>query len=141
MLDDSLLGYILFGALGLFGLGLLYFIFLGVRAIYREARRTARAAGHQQAGAAVRAVLRMTVWALFFGAYYLFAYFLGRRLGWWAIAPSVVGLIAMIWALLQADRLLTVPADDLRGQLGIGAALAALLTVFASVIWFAAQSD
>jgi len=138
MPDTDLLAPILFGVLGLFGIGLAYFVFLGVRAIYRDARQTALKAGHRRAAASVRALFRMTVWALFFAAYYLFVYVLGRRLGWQAALPSVVGLVAMVWALLQADRVLTVRADAVRQQLGIGAAIAVVLAVFVSVIWLAA---
>jgi hypothetical protein len=138
MLDNSLFQFILFGVLGLFGIGLAYFVFIGVRAIYREARRTASEAGHSRAAAAVRALVRMTVWAAFFGAYYLFVYVLGRRLGWQAAVPSAVGLVAMIWALLQADRVLTVRPDAVRQQLGIGVTIAVVLVVFVSVIWLAA---
>ena len=138
MLDNSLFQFILFGVLGLFGIGLAYFVFIGVRAIYREARRTASEAGHPRAAAAVRALVRMTVWASFFGAYYLFVYVLGRRLGWQAAVPSAVGLVAMIWALLQADRVLTVRPDAVRQQLGIGVTIAVVLVVFVSVIWLAA---
>jgi hypothetical protein len=138
MPDTDLLVPILLGVLGLFGIGLAYFVFLGVRAIYRDARRTALEAGHRRAAASARALLRMTVWASFFAAYYLFVYVLGRRLGWQAVVPSVAGLVAMVWALLQADRVLTVRADAVRQQLGIGAAIAVVLAVFVSVIWFAA---
>jgi hypothetical protein len=80
----------------------------------------------------------MTVWASFFGAYYLFVYVLGRRLGWQAAVPSAMGLVAMIWALLQADRVLTVRPDAVRQQLGIGVTIAVVLAVFISVIWLAA---
>jgi hypothetical protein len=138
MPDTDLLPLILLGVLGLFGVGLAYFIFLGVRAIYRDARQTALGAGHRRVAASVRALFRMTVWALFFAAYYLFVYVLGRRLGWQAALPSVVGLVALIWALLQADRVLTVRADAVRQQLGIGASIAVVLALFVSVIWFAA---
>lgn len=138
MPDTGWFDGILIGVLGLSGIGLAYFVFLGVRAIYRDARRTAAEAGHRRAAASVRALVRMAVWALFFGAYYLFVYVLGRRLGWQAAVPSAVALVAMIWALLQADRLLTVRPDAVRQQLGIGAAIALLLAVFASVIWLAA---
>jgi len=138
MLDDSLFPLILFGVLGLFGIGLAYFVVIGARAIYRDARRTAHEAGYPRTTAAMRALVRMAVWALFFGAYYLFVYVLGRRLGWWAAVPSAAGLVAMVWALLQADRLLTVRPDALRAQLGIGAAIAIVLAVFVSVIWVAA---
>ena len=138
MSDAGWFVWILIGVLGLFGIGLVYFVFLGVRAIYRDARRTALEAGHRRAAASARALLRMTVWASFFAAYYLFVYVLGRRLGWQAVVPSVAGLVAMVWALLQADRVLTVRADAVRQQLGIGAAIAVVLAVFVSVIWFAA---
>jgi hypothetical protein len=80
----------------------------------------------------------MSVWALFFGAYYLFVYVLGRRLGWQAAVPSAVGLMAMVWALLQADRLLTIGPHAVRQQLGIGVTIAVVLAVFVSVIWLAA---
>ena len=140
MFDSSLFQSLVLGALALFGVGLVYFLFLGAR-VTRFDRRPPRVAVNGPRAAALRAVLRMTTWGLFFGAYYLFVYFLGRRLGWWALAPSMAGLAAMIWALLQADRLLTVRAEDVREQLGIGATLAALLAVFAAVIWFAAQDD
>jgi hypothetical protein len=138
MLDNNLFQSVLFGALALLGVGLTYFVFIGARAVYREARRTACEAGHSRTAAAVRALARMTLWALFFGAYYLFVYVLGRRLGWWAAVPSAAGLVAMIWALLQTDRLLTVRADAVRVQLGIGVVIAAVLGVFISVIWVAA---
>ncbi len=138
MLDNSLFPFILFGVLGLFGIGLAYFVFIGARAIFRETRRTANEAGHPRVAAAARALVRMTVWALFFGAYYLFVYMLGRRLGWWAAVPSAAGLVAMVWALLQTDRLLTVRADAVRVQLRIGAAIALVLGLFVSVIWIAA---
>jgi hypothetical protein len=139
MPDSSLLTLLLFGVLGLFGIGLVYFVFVGVRAIYREAWRTAREAGHREASASARAVLRMGVWALYFGAFYFFIYFLGRRIGWWAIIPAAAGLAAMVWALLQADRLLTIRSDDVRQQLGIGASLTGLIAIFGSIIWFAAH--
>lgn len=87
----------------------------------------------------MRAVLRMSVWSLYFGAFYFLIYFLGLRIGWWAIIPVAVGLAATVWALLQADRLLTIPSGDLRQQLGIGASLTGVIAVFGSVIWFAAH--
>ena len=108
MLETDWFVWILIGVLGLFGIGLTYFVVIGVRAIYRAAAQTATEAGHRRGSAAVRAVIRMTVWALFFGAYYLFVYVLGRRLGWQAAIPAAVGLAAMVWTLLQADRLLTI---------------------------------
>ena len=138
MLDTSWFVWILIGVLGLFGIGLVYFVVLGVRAIYRDARRTASEAGHRRGAAACARSMRMTVWALFFGAYYLLVYVLGRRLGWQAAVPAAVGLVAMVWALLQADRLLTVRPDAVLQQLGIGAVIVVVLAVFVSVIWLAA---
>jgi hypothetical protein len=137
MFDSGLFAWILIGVLGLFGIGLAYFVAIGVRAIYRDAARTATQAGHRRGPAAVRAVIRMSVWALFFGAYYLFVYVLGRRLGWQAAVPSAVGLMAMVWALLQADRLLTISPDAVRQHLGIGVTIAVVLAAFVSVIWLA----
>jgi hypothetical protein len=138
MFETDWFVWILIGVLGLFGIGLTYFVVIGVRAIYRAAAQTATEAGHRRGSAAVRAVIRMTVWALFFGAYYLFVYVLGRRLGWQAAIPSAVGLAAMVWTLLQADRLLTISPDAVRQQLGIGVTIAVVLAVFVSVIWLAA---
>jgi hypothetical protein len=138
MPDSGRLTLLLFGVLGVFGIGLVYFVFVGVRAIYREAWRTARAAGHREGAASARAVVRMGVWAIYFGAFYFLIYFLGRRIGWWAAIPVAAGLAAMVWALLQADRLLTIRADDLRQQIGIGASLTGLILLFASIIWVAA---
>jgi len=138
MLDNSVFQSVLFGVLGLFAIGLAYFVVIGARAIYRAARRTANEAGHARTASAVRALVRMAVWALFFGGYYVFVYVLGRRLGWWAVVPAAAGLVAMIGALLQADRLLTVRPGAVRAQLGIGATIAIVLAVFISVIWVAA---
>jgi hypothetical protein len=139
MFESGWFVWLVIGVLGLFGIGLAYFVGIGVRAIYRDARQTASEAGHRRGSAAVRAAIRMAVWALFFGAYYLFVYFLGRRLGWQAAIPSAVGLMAMVWALLQADRLLTIGPDAVRQQLGIGVTIAVVLAVFVSVIiWLAA---
>jgi hypothetical protein len=139
MFESGWFVWLLIGVLALFGIGLTYFVGIGVRAIYRDARQTAVEAGHRRRSAAVRATIRMTIWALFFGAYYLFVYFLGRRFGWQAAIPSVAGLMAMVWSLLQADRLLTIGPEAVRQQLGIGASIAAVLAVFVSVIiWLAA---
>jgi hypothetical protein len=139
MFDSGWFVWLIIGVLGLFGIGLAYFVAIGVRSIYRGARHTASEAGHRRGSAAVRAMTRMTIWALFFGAYYLFVYFLGRRLGWQAAIPSAVGLMAMVWALLQADRLLTIGPDAVRQQVGIGVRIAVVLAVFVAVIiWLAA---
>jgi hypothetical protein len=138
MPDNALLQVILIGVSGLFGVGLVYFVFIGVRAIFRQSRRIASGAGHLRGAAVWRAVLRMAVWALFFGVFYLFLYFLGLRIGWWALMPAAIGLAGMIWGLLQADRLLTVDAEDVRQQVGIAATLTGLMAGFISIIWFAA---
>ena len=141
MPDSGLLTLLLFAVLGLLGIGLIYFVYIGVRAIYREAWRTAREAGHRETSASVRAILRMGVWSLYFGAFYFLIYFLGRRIGWWAIIPVAAGLAAVVWALLQADRLLTIRSGDVRQQLGIGASLTGLIALFGSIIWFAAHGS
>jgi hypothetical protein len=138
MPDNALLQAILIGVAGLFGVGLVYFVFIGVRGLFRQARRIASGAGHLQSAAAWRAILRMAVWAVFFGVFYLFLYFLGLRLGWWALIPCAIGLVGMIWGLLQADRLLIVRSDDVRQQVGIAATLTGLIAGFVSIIWFAA---
>ncbi len=108
MPDNALLQVLLIGVSGLFGAGLMYFVFIGVRAIFRQSQRIASSAGHLRGAAVWRAVLRMAVWAAFFGVFYLFLYFLGLRIGWWALIPAAIGLAGIIWGLLQADRLLTV---------------------------------
>jgi hypothetical protein len=46
----------------------------------------------------------------------------------------------VVWALLQADRLLTIRSGDRRQQLEIGASLTGLIAVFGSIIWFAAHA-
>ena len=138
MPDNALLQVILIGVSGLFGAGLMYFVFIGVRAIFRQSQRIASGAGHLRGAAVWRAVLRMAVWAAFFGVFYLFLYFLGLRIGWWALIPAAIGLAGIIWGLLQADRLLTVDAEDVRQQVGIAATLTGLIAGFVSIIWFAA---
>lgn len=138
MPDNALLQVLLIGVSGLFGAGLMYFVFIGVRAIFRQSQRIASSAGHLRGAAVWRAVLRMAVWAAFFGVFYLFLYFLGLRIGWWALIPAAIGLAGIIWGLLQADRLLTVDAEDVRQQVGIAATLTGLMAGFVSIIWFAA---
>lgn len=123
---------------GLFLLALLYFIYVGVRALFREARAIAHQAGHSGANAAARAVVRMTVWALFFLAFYLTAFLLGRRLGWWGVPAAAVALVAMIGGLLVAEKLLTVPPGDGRGNIVVGATVTGILALFGVVIWIAA---
>ena len=75
---QCVLQVILIGVSGVFGVGLLYFIFIGVRAIFRQARRIASGAGHLQSAAAWRAQYR--AWPsgrCSSGVFYLFLYFLG----------------------------------------------------------------
>jgi len=139
-MPDNVLTFILIGVGALAGAGLGYLAFIGARAIFRESRQTAREAGCREGTARVRAVLRMIVWALFFGIYYFFLFFLGRSIGWWAALPALVGLAGMIWGVLEADRLLTVRPEAVRQQLGIAATLTLLITGFISVIWWAAQA-
>ena len=136
-----MLPILLIGALLVFGAGLAYFIFIGVRAIYRDASQTARDAGHAKGGAAQRAILRMVVWAAFFGIFYGFLYFLGRRMGWWAVLPGVAGGVAVILSLLQADRLLTIRRGAAWQQVGIALTIVVVLAAMVSVTWFAAVSD
>jgi hypothetical protein len=136
----NVLTFILIGSGALAGAGLGYLAFLGARAIFRESRQTARDAGCREGAATTRAVLRMIVWASFFGIYYFFLFFLGRSIGWWAALPALVGLAAMIWGVLEADRLLTVRPEAVRQQFGIAATLTALIAGFVSVIWWAAQA-
>jgi hypothetical protein len=110
--------------------GLLYFVFVGVRALFRQARQIAREAGHREGGAAVRAILRMAIWGLFFALFYLFAFFTGKRLGWWALPPAVAGVVLMIAGLLLADKLLTLRSGDTRTQSMVGGALVSLMALF-----------
>jgi hypothetical protein len=135
-----LLPIVLSGALLLFGAGLAYFVFIGARAIYRSASGTARAAGHDAGSAGQRAILRMVIWAAFFGIFYGFLYFLGRRMGWWAVLPGAAGGVAMVFSLLQADRLLSIPRGG-RQQLAIGLTIVLVLVAMISITWLAAVSD
>jgi hypothetical protein len=75
-------------------------------------------------------MLRMALWAMFFALFYFFAFFTGRRLGWWALPPAVVGLVLMIGGLLLADKLLTVRPDDARTQGVVGGTLVSLIALF-----------
>jgi len=132
---------ILFSAFGLLlAAGLGYFVFIGVRAIYRGASATAQEAGHSHAGAGLRAMLRMFVWALSFGLLYFFLYFLGRRIGWWAVVPGVLGVIGVIFALLRADQLLTLRPGANRQHVGIAVIIAAVFAILMSITWFAATA-
>ena len=127
------------GAL-LLGAGLGYFIFIGVRAIYRSTSQIARDAGYPHASAGRRAALRMAVWAAFFGLFYAFLYFVGRRIGWWALVPGMLGAAAVIFSLLQADRLLTIRRGAVREQLSIVLTIVAVIAGLASITWFAASA-
>jgi len=135
-----LLPTLLIGAFVLLGAGLAYFIFIGVRAIYRGAAKTARNAGHVDGGAGLRAIVRMTVWAAFFGVLYAFLYFLGRSIGWWAAIPGIVGGVAIIFCLLQADRLLVIPRGAARQHVTIGVTIVAVFAVLVSITWYAASN-
>jgi hypothetical protein len=138
MPEFSLLFVALLGVGGIVVAGVGYLAFIGARAIFRDSRQTAREAGHREGAARLRAVLRMVVWALFFGIYYFFLFFIGRRIGWWAALPALAGLAGIIWGVLQADRLLTVRPGAVRQQVGIAATLTCLIAGFVSIIWFAA---
>jgi len=70
------LAALLTGIALLFAMGLLYFVFIGVRAIYRSTYKVAREVGHASVAASMRAVVRMAVWAAFFGVFYAFLYVL-----------------------------------------------------------------
>jgi hypothetical protein len=137
LFENALTRYALIGVSALLLAALLYLIFLAVRALFREARAIARTAGYTQRSAALRAALRMTVWAAFFGLFYLLAFYVGKRLGWWAMPLVLAALAAMLWSLLLADRLLTVPPGDVRQQAGIAVTLVGMLGLFAAGILLA----
>jgi hypothetical protein len=137
LFDNLIVRYGLIAVSAVFLLALLYFIYIGVRALFREARRTAREAGYRETSAALRAILRMLIWAAFFGTFYLVIFFVGKRLGWWALPLGAIGLVAMIWGLLQADKLLSIPPDDLRQQVVVIGTVTILLLVFVGTIWLA----
>ncbi len=140
LFENVLTRYALIAVSALFVAALLYLIFLAVRALFREARSIAREAGHRQGSATLRAILRMAVWAVFFGLFYLLAFFLGKRLGWWAVPLVMAALAAMIWCLLLADRLLTIAPGDVRQQTGIAVALVGVLGLFAAGILLAIRA-
>ena len=140
LFENALTRYALYAISTLLLAALLYLIFLAVRALFRQARRIAREAGHRQGSAALRAVLRMTVWAAFFGLFYLFAFSVGKRLGWWAVPLVLAALAGMIWGLLLADRLLTVPPGDVREQAGIAVTLVGMLGLLTAGIVLAIRS-
>jgi predicted secreted protein len=140
LFETALTRYVLLtvSTLALAALG--YVVFLAVRALFRQARGIARDAGHPRGSASLRAVLRMTVWAAFFGLYYFFAFTVGKRLGWWAVPLAVAALAGMIWCLLLADRLLTVKAGDVRQQAGIAVTVVGMLGLLAAGIVLATRS-
>jgi len=139
MHTDGLIPMILLGVLGVSLIGLAYLATLGARALFREARQTARQAGHRPRSASVRAVVRMVLWSVYFAAFYFSVSLLGKRLGWWAAIPAFFGVAVLVVALLRIDELLTVRPGDLRRHIGIGAILAAVGAVFGSVIWLGVQ--
>jgi len=139
MSADTLIQTLVVGAVGLVLLGVAYLGALGARALFREARRTAREAGHQPRSAAIRATVRMVFWSLYFAAFYFAVYLFGKRLGWWVIVPALVAVALLIAGLLRADELLTVRPGDVRRQIGIGATLAALEAFFGCAIWLGLQ--
>jgi hypothetical protein len=130
LFDNPLVRYAFLAVASVFLAGLLYFIFIGVRALFRQARGIARQAGHREASATARAILRMTLWALFFGLFYLFAFFVGSKLGWWSLLPVVAGLVLMIAGLLLSDKLLTIRPGNIRAQGLVGGTLVSLLALF-----------
>ena len=140
LFENALARYALIAISALSVAALLYLVFLAVRALFRQARGIAREAGHPQGSATLRAVLRMSVWAAFFGLFYLLAFYLGKRLGWWAVPLVLAALAAMIWCLLLADRLLTVAPGDVRQQAGIAVTLVGMLGLFVAGIVLALRS-
>jgi hypothetical protein len=138
LFDNPVLRYGLLLLGGLFLLALLYFIYVGVRALFREARQIARQAGHGPGAATSRAVARMALWSLFFLAFYFAAFLLGRRLGWWGVPAGAAALVAMVGGLLVAEKLLTVKPGDARGDVVVVTTVTGILALFAVVIWVAA---
>ena len=55
----------------------------GLSDMFGGASGTALGAGHDPGSAGQRAILRMVIWAAFFGIFYGFLFFLGRSMGWW----------------------------------------------------------
>jgi uncharacterized membrane protein len=137
LFEHALARYALIAVAALFLLALAYLVGLAVRALFREARKVAREAGHRQGSATLRAVLRMAAWGAFFGLFYFLAFAVGKQLGWWAAPLILVALVAMISGLLLADRLLTVTPGDVRRQAGIAVSLVGMLGLFAAGILLA----
>jgi hypothetical protein len=139
LFENAITRYALLATSVLVLAGLGYVVGLAVRALFRQARGIAHAAGHAQVSASLRAAVRMTIWAAFFGLFYLFAFYVGKRLGWWAAPVIVAALAGMIWGLLTADRLLTVPPGRMREEAGIAVTLIGMLGVFAAGIVLAVR--
>ncbi len=137
LFEHALTRYALIAVAALFLLALAYLVAIAVRARFREARKIAREAGHRQASATLRAVLRMGAWGAFFVLFYLLAFAAGKQLGWWAAPLILAALAAMVSGLLLADRLLTVTPGDVRRQAGIAVSLVGMLGVFAAAILLA----
>jgi hypothetical protein len=137
LFEHALTRYALMTVAALSVAALLYLAAIAARALYRQARGIAQAAGHRHAG--LRAVLRMSVWAAFFGLFYLLAFVSGQRLGWWAVPLSVLALVAMLAGLLLADRLLTVAPGARGRQAGIVMTLVGILGLFAAGIVLVAR--
>ena len=131
LFENPLTRYTLYAVSALLLAALLYLVFIAARALLREAQGIARAAGHPQGSATLRAVLRMVAWAAWFGVFYLFAFFVGKRLGWWAAPPVVAAFAGMIWSLLLADRLLTVLPGNRRQVAGIAVGVMGMLGLLA----------
>jgi hypothetical protein len=127
LLENTAVRYALLAVFAVIAIMLAFVVHLGVRAVFRHAREVARAAGHRPRGAALRALVWMAAWAGLIGAFYLLAFYAGRRLGWWAVPPLAGALAATILCLLLADELLTARAGDVKRQAGIGATLLAVL--------------
>ena len=70
LFENPLTRYTLYAVSALLLAALLYLVFIAARALLREARGIARAAGHPQGSATLRAVLRMVAWAAWFGVFY-----------------------------------------------------------------------
>lgn len=140
LFENPLTRYTLYAVSALLLAALLYLVFIAARALLREARGIARAAGHPQGSATLRAVLRMVAWAAWFGVFYLFAFLVGKRLGWWAVPLVLAAFAGMIWSLLLADRLLTVLPGNRRQLAGIAVGVMGMLGLLAAGIVLAIRA-
>jgi len=132
--ENDLVRYAFLAIFALVLAGLLYFVSLGARALFRQAQELARGAGYSGRSASVRAMVRMGLWAAYFAAFYLLAFYLGKRLAWWAVPGVAAALAVTVWSLVLADRLLTVTPGNVRAQAGIGGTLAVTLGIFVAII-------